>query len=164
MKEKVESVANQIDREVNAIYQAQDKAIKEVANDIDNAVNRSQNSARALLNRITAAAKKSGNTSRMTRDDILTTRMVNDLFSIARKSTDPEIASRVAQMDRWEFARAALDDRHTYRSVWNEARALAQQQYANDPEMLRTLETWTRQWLDETDALDQTVAPLRRRR
>jgi hypothetical protein len=160
VKEKVESVANQIDREVNAIYQAQDKAIKEVANDIDNAVNRSQNSARALLNRITAAAKKSGNTSRMTRDDILTTRMVNDLFSIARKSTDPEIASRVAQMDRWEFARAALDDRHTYRSVWNEARALAQQQYANDPEMLRTLETWTRQWLDETDALDQTVAPL----
>ena len=160
VKGKVESVADQIDREVNATYQAQDKAIKEVANDIDNAVNRSQNSARALLNRITAAAKKSGNTSRMTRDDILTTRMVNDLFSIARKSTDPEIASRVAQMDRWEFARAALEDRHTYRNVWNEARALAQQQYANDPEMLRTLETWTRQWLDETDALDQTVAPL----
>lgn len=160
VKTKAEKVADEFDQKVNATYQAQEKAIKDTATEIDNAVNRSQNSSRSLLNRITAAAKKSGNPSQMTNDDILTTRMVNDLFAIAKKSVDPKVSANAAKMDRWELARAALEDRQTYRSVWNEARALANQQYANDPEMLKTLETWTRQWLDETDTLDQMVAPL----
>lgn len=160
VKKKVNQVASDFDSDLDALNQAQDDAIKGVANDIDNAVNRSQNSAQALLKRIESASKKTGGKGTMTKDDILTARMVNDLYAVAKNSSIPEVASRASQMDRWELARAALEDRHTYRSVWNETRTMALQKYANDPDMLSTLETWTRQWLDDTDMLDQTIGGL----
>lgn len=126
-----------------AVKGAVDDAFKEAQQAAENEL---ENAAQRLANKVSATVN-TGTPSTDPNAQILNS-MVNELFNVAKESPLPETVRRSGALTAAEKLRMAYRDSANYREVWESAKKIVADKFADDKNALATLDAYLRNWGD----------------